>query len=71
MSWFPFVRLQIAKTPGDRHWWTRTVDGHVVHQWFALHVVENEEGHCILQLIVGPLMACLAAKLGAGNEDHC
>ncbi|HHA2501878.1 TPA: hypothetical protein ACOENT_000048 [Stenotrophomonas maltophilia] len=64
MNWRPFVRMQIAKTAGDRHWWVRTADGHIVHQWLALHVVENEEGSEILQLIVGPMMLCLAARLG-------
>lgn len=66
MKWRLFLRMNIAKTRGNRHWWVRTADGHIIHQWLALHVVENKGGDEILQLIVGPVMLCLAARLGGG-----
>ncbi|MDT3454656.1 hypothetical protein ROV80_05285 [Stenotrophomonas pavanii] len=61
--WRPFVRLHFAETPGDLHWWVNTAEGHTIHQWLALHVVENGEGAKILQVIIGPMMRCLAARL--------
>lgn len=68
MKWRPFIRAAWAATPGERHFWTDTAAGHRLHQWLALQTAENDVGDQILQLLVGPVMLCLAARCADADD---
>lgn len=61
-KWKPFIRVKLAKQPGDRHWWSDLADGHRVHKWLAVQTIEADSGAAIFQVIVGPLLVVLAGK---------
>jgi hypothetical protein len=62
MSWHPYFRVRLARVAGDRHWWVTTKHGHVVHQWLSIQTIEDSDGTLIVQVILGPLLFCLAGR---------
>lgn len=69
MKWRPYFKAKVAKTRGDRHWWTTTSAGHRVHQWASIQTLENDrKDRQILQIVLGPLMLCVAAR--CVDADH-
>ncbi len=61
-GWRPFVRFAWARKRGEHHFWVDTADGYRLHQWLAVYTVDADEGDKIFQIVVGPMIVCLAAK---------